>query len=116
MVFSTVTQPDYTGLREISWPTVELLPEHGEFYRVLRRTSAHWEIGTPTPLKDIAERMAQQQNMCAIVNLRAHAPTLYQALAPLEAIIQVQPERQIRLRGALHLCPGGRPAVPRFPL
>ena len=81
VVFSTATQPDYTGLREISWPASELLPEHGEFYRALRRTSARWEIDTPTPLEEIAERMTQQQNVCAIVNLRAHARKLYRALA-----------------------------------
>ena len=41
VVFSTATQPDYTGLREINWSASELLPEHSEFYRALRRTAAH---------------------------------------------------------------------------
>ena len=81
VVFSTATQPDYSGLREINWPAVELLPEHRHFYKALRRTWAHWDIDTTTPLEDIAEKMAQNQNVCAIVNLRAHARKLYRALS-----------------------------------
>ncbi len=104
VIFSTATQPDYTGLREISWPATELLPEHSEFYRALRRTSVHWKIDTPTPLEDIAERMAKQQNVCAIVNLRAHARTLYQALA------RRCPEEEIFLLST-DLCPAHRTEV-----
>lgn len=80
MVFSTATQPDYTGLRDITWPAVELLPEHEHFYQALRRTQVLWEIDEPTPLGKIADRMAESQNVCTIVNLRAHARNLYQAL------------------------------------
>lgn len=104
VVFSTATQPDYTGLREINWPASELLPEHTEFYSALRRTSAHWEIDTPIPLEDIAERMAQQQNVCAIVNLRAHAQKLYQALA------LCCPEEELFLLST-DLCPAHRTEV-----
>ena len=104
VVFSTATQPDYTGLREINWSASELLPEHSEFYRVLRRTSAHWEIDTPTPLEEIARRMAQQQNVCTIVNLRAHARKLYQALA------QYCQEEELFLLST-DLCPAHRTEV-----
>ena len=81
VVFSTATQPDYTGLQEVNWQASELLPEYDAFYKALRRTSTHWEIETPTPLEDIAERMAEQKNVCAIVNLRSHARSLYRALS-----------------------------------
>ena len=81
MVFSTATQPDYTGLREVQWPAVELLPEHRSFYKALGRTTIRWEIDTPVQLEEIANRMAESQNVCAIVNLRAHARKLYRALA-----------------------------------
>ena len=104
VVFSTATQPDYTGLREINWSASELLPEHSEFYRALRRTAAHWEIDTPTPLEEIAERMAQHQNVCTIVNLRAHARTLYQALA------RLCPEEEVFLLST-DLCPAHRTEV-----
>ena len=104
VVFSTATQPDYTGLREINWFASELLPEHSEFYRALRRTSAHWEIDTPTPLEEIARRMAQQQNVCTIVNLRAHARKLYQALA------QYCQEEELFLLST-DLCPAHRTEV-----
>ncbi len=81
MVFSTATQPDYTELLKTHWPAVELLPDHQNFYEALRRTEVQWEIHTPTPLEEIADRMAQNRNVCAIVNLRVHARKLYQALA-----------------------------------
>ena len=104
VVFSTATQPDYTGLREINWPASELLPEHHAFYKALRRTSTRWEIDTPTPLVDIAVEMAEQQNVCAIVNLRAHARTLYQALS------RRCPEDEIFLLST-DLCPAHRTEV-----
>lgn len=80
MVFSTATQPDYTGLRDITWPAVELLPEHEHFYQALRRTQVLWKLDEPTPLEKIADQMAERQNVCTIVNLRAHARNLYRAL------------------------------------
>ena len=104
VVFSTATQPDYTGLQQINWRASELLPEHNEFYKALRRTSARWEIDTPTLLEDIAERMARQQNVCAIVNLRAHARTLYQALA------RSCPEEELFLLST-DLCPAHRTKI-----
>ena len=60
---------------------VELLPEHRSFYKALGRTTIRWEIDTPVQLEEIANRMAESQNVCAIVNLRAHARKLYRALA-----------------------------------
>lgn len=104
VVFSTATQPDYTGLQEVDWPASELLPEYNVFYKALRRTSAHWEIDAPTLLEDIAERMAQQRNVCAIVNLRAHARKLYQALA------QHCPKEEVFLLST-DLCPAHRTEV-----
>ena len=80
MVFSTATQPDYTGLLESNWNAVELLPEHREFYRSLCRTEIQWELDAKTPLHEIANRMAKSQNVCAIVNLRSHARKLFFAL------------------------------------
>ena len=66
--------------------------------------AAHWEIDTPTPLEEIAERMAQHQNVCTIVNLRAHARTLYQALA------RLCPEEEVFLLST-DLCPAHRTEV-----
>lgn len=81
VVFSTATQPDYRCLEELGWSARELLPEYRQFYEALRRTCVAWEVEAPTPLEEIAERMAEGQNVCAIVNLRAHARKLYRALA-----------------------------------
>ena len=101
MVFSTATQPDYTGLRDFLWPAAELLPKHQAFYEALRRTKIRWEIDTATPLEEIAERMKQSSNVCAIINLRAHARKLYRALA------ERCPEDEIFLLST-DLCPAHR--------
>ena len=104
VVFSTATQPDYTGLKETQWPAVELLPEHRSFYKALGRTEVRWEIDTPAPLEEIANRMAENQNVCAIVNLRAHARKLYQALA------ERCPQEELFLLST-DLCPAHRTQV-----
>lgn len=104
MVFSTATQPDYSGLREVNWRAVELLPNHKDFYQALSRTRVVWEIDRPTDLQEIAHRMAANQNVCTIVNLRAHAKKLYHAL---EALC---PKEEIFLLST-DLCPAHRTQV-----
>ena len=104
MVFSTATQPDYTGLQGNNWSAIELLPEHPEFYHALRRTKVCWEIETPVPLEEIADRMARAQNVCTIVNLRTHARKLYRILAE-----RCPPEEIFLL--STDLCPAHRTEV-----
>lgn len=106
MVFSTATQPDFVELRGTSWNPVELLPEYRVFYSALRRTEVQWDMDTSIPLDEIADRMASQQNVCTIVNLRAHARTLYGALQ------QRCPEDEIFLLST-DLCPAHRTEVIR---
>ncbi len=83
MVFSTATQPAFEALSELNWHPREILPEHPQLYCKLRRTKVNWRLNTPVPLTDIAEEMARQESVCAVVNLRRHARTLYEALKPL---------------------------------
>lgn len=106
MVFSTATQPDYTGLGSIHWSATELLPEHQDFYQALRRTEVRWDVDRPMPLEEIAQQMANGRNVCAIVNLRAHARKLYLALAGL------CPEEELFLLST-DLCPAHRTDIIR---
>lgn len=104
MVFSTATQPDYSGIQKVDFPALELLPNHKDFYQALSRTRIVWEIDSPTDLQEIAQRMAASQNVCTIVNLRAHAKKLYCALEGL------CPKEEIFLLST-DLCPAHRTQV-----
>lgn len=87
MLFSTATQPEFGALpplqkgKEAVWEPTELLPDHADLYRQMHRVNAVWCLEKDTPLADIAEEMAQQSSVCAIVNLRRHARTLFQQLS-----------------------------------
>lgn len=83
MVFSTATQPNWGTIPQLDWHSAEILPEHRMLYQALQRTRVIWQVEEPVPLEKIAYEMAQQESICAIVNLRRHARTLYQALEPL---------------------------------
>ncbi|MBR5364659.1 MAG: CRISPR-associated helicase Cas3' [Clostridia bacterium] len=82
MLFSTATQPDYDAIPTLAWNPTEILPDHEVLYRVLRRTRIEWRIepGKRTALSGIAEEMAAESNVCAIVNLRKHAVSLFESL------------------------------------
>ena len=87
MLFSTATQPEFGFLPALQtekkpvWAPTELLAEHADLYRQMHRVNAVWCLERDTPLADIAEEMAQQSSVCAIVNLRRHARTLFQQLS-----------------------------------
>ena len=85
MVFSTATQPDFAQILGLTWKPTEILPDSGPLspnalYPALRRVRTEWRISTRTQLEDLAAEMAAQSSVCAIVNLRRHARTLYRAL------------------------------------
>ena len=87
MLFSTATQPEFGALPSLQkgnksvWEPIELLPDHADLYHQMHRVNAVWCLEKDTPLADIAEEMAQQSSVCAIVNLRRHARTLFQQLS-----------------------------------
>ena len=87
MLFSTATQPEFGALPPLQkgnksvWEPIELLPDHADLYHQMHRVNAVWCLEKDTPLADIAEEMAQQSSVCAIVNLRRHARTLFQQLS-----------------------------------
>lgn len=82
MVFSTATQPDYRSIRRIGnrWEPKEILPAYEMYYSALKRTSAEWRLDQATSFEIIAQEMLEEQNVCAIVNLRKHARKLFQFL------------------------------------
>ena len=85
MVFSTATQPDFAQIPGLTWKPTEILPDSGPLspdalYPALRRVRTEWRISARTQLEDLAAEMAAQSSVCAIVNLRRHARTLYRAL------------------------------------
>ncbi len=82
VVFSTATQPEFGVIPALKghWSPVEILPDGAPLYQKLRRTRLQWRLEKRTPLEQIADEMAQERNVCAIVNLRKHARKLYQFL------------------------------------
>ena len=82
MLFSTATQPNYENLKDLPWQTREIIPEPQKLYDKLHRVEVDWHIDNKAKisLEDIAAEMSQNENVCAIVNLRKHARKLYSLL------------------------------------
>ena len=78
MVFSTATQPDFGAIEHTEWNPTEILENHEELFRKMRRVHTQWR--KELPLADVAEEMSVQRNSCCIVNLRSHARTLFKTL------------------------------------
>lgn len=86
MVFSTATQPDFSGIPDVAWQPREILPENGLLFEKTRRVSVQWRLtrnekreNNPT-FSQIAGEMAEERNVCCIVNLRRHARALVRSL------------------------------------
>lgn len=75
VLFSTATQPDYAALPGIDWAPQEILPDHAQFYRALQRTRVEWRVGEgqALPLEQVADELAAESSVCAILNMRRHA-------------------------------------------
>lgn len=79
MVFSTATQPNFETI-DSTWKPQEIVTDHSWMYHALQRVSVRWNIESPTALAQIAEEMAQEKNVCTIVNLRRHGRKLFELL------------------------------------
>lgn len=104
MVFSSATQPDYSTLKKLQWQPREILPDHARLFDALKRVKVDWRINRNTSLAEIAEEMAAQSSVCAIVNLRRHARELAEVLA------QKCPEDEVYYL-TTDLCPAHRTKV-----
>lgn len=80
MVFSTATQPEFKFINGVFWKPTEIVPEYPMMYKKLKRTEVEWRIKTQIPLKQIAQEMKKEENVCVIVNLRRHAVELFELL------------------------------------
>ena len=80
MVFSTATQPEFKSIQGVSWKPIEIVPEYPMMYKKLARTQVEWRIKKQIPLEEIARKMEEEENVCAIVNLRRHAVELFEVL------------------------------------
>ena len=81
MVFSTATQPDYSAINglQLRKPR-EILPDHAVYYQKLKRTDVEWRLQAPVAWEQLSSELAQKTSVCAVVNLRKHARTLYRLL------------------------------------
>lgn len=83
MVFSTATQPDFGSLKDTEWRPTEIVPDNSSMFDRTRRVKVEWrlftnsDIGRNPTFADIASEMVENRNVCAIVNLRAHARELF---------------------------------------
>ena len=83
MVFSTATQPDYSAIRSLeNWRPREILPDHAAYYASLRRTQVHWRLLDEEQMSwpQLVQELSEKESVCAIVNLRKHARSLYRLL------------------------------------
>lgn len=86
MVFSTATQPDFSGIPDTKWRPTEIMPQNARLFTMLRRVNTEWRLGKneerlcAQTLAQIAREMAQVHNVCCIVNLRRHAKALIREL------------------------------------
>ena len=106
MLFSTATQPDFQAIPGIDWHSTEVCPNNEAMYRALRRVQVAWRImpGEQTPLQQIAREMTEEKSVCAIVNLKKHAKTLFEALKE-----NCEPDTVFYM--TTELCPSHRRAV-----
>ena len=80
MIFSTATQPEFKYIQGVSWMPTEIVPEYSIMYEKLKRTQVEWMVERQISLRNIAQEMQQEENVCVIVNLRRHAAELFKFL------------------------------------
>lgn len=106
VVFSTATQPSFGYRPGLSWQPREIAPDPAALFAATRRVTVDWRLKQPISLVEIAGEVAQENQACAIVNLRAHARALYRQL-----VEQTGAESTFFL--TTDLCPAHRLAVLR---
>lgn len=91
MVFSTATQPDFQAIKGAEWYPTEMIPDSRILFENTKRVQVEWRLNIndqhtyKTDFGVIASEMANENNVCAVVNLRRHARELFHALMDLVA-------------------------------
>jgi len=80
MVFSTATQPDFDALGDVEWEPHEILPENAELFEKLKRTEVDWRLKQEIGFSELAGEIANEDSVCAIMNLRRHAQAVFKCL------------------------------------
>lgn len=83
IVFSTATQPAYESLNhyfsnnaEMEWQPKEIVPKELKLFERSKRVKSVWH-GQAMTFDQVAEKIAEADQVLAIVNLRRHAQELY---------------------------------------
>jgi CRISPR-associated helicase Cas3/CRISPR-associated endonuclease Cas3-HD len=80
VVLSTATQPAFQYRRNMQWQPREIVKNPQALFTSARRVEMEWRVEKAVPLEQIADEMAEQPSVCAILNLRRHARRLYTLL------------------------------------
>lgn len=91
----------------------ELAPDPSGLYEKLKRVNVHWRRD-PVPDSEIAARFAEQPQMLCIVNSRAHARSLFEAIREQDGALHLTTlmcarHRRFVLAGAREALEAGRP-------
>lgn len=114
IVFSTATQPAFTTLnQEIkkytlvdnSWHPQEIVDNNLRLFQRSKKVEVNWRK-EPISWQDLAKEIAVEKQVLSVVNLRAHAKELYQAVK------EIDTKDKIKTEGIFHLstdmCPAHR--------
>ena len=105
VVFSTATQPSFARRPDVVWEPQEIIRDPEVLFLQTRRCTVYWETEKRAAMEEIAARMANERNVCAIVNTKSQARTLFHAL---KAFV---PGKDAPLCLSTDLCPAHRRAV-----
>ncbi len=86
IVFSTATQPAFSAIpafRDLEAREIVPHPEH--FFDLLRRVAYEWRTDPPVDWTEVAGSMAREDQVLAVVNTKANALALLDALDDLDA-------------------------------
>lgn len=87
VVISTATQPAFEEIPEFAeLPAREIVPEPARHFRVLKRVTYEWRTDRPLEWADVAELMSEETQALAVVNTKADALALLDALGDHEAL------------------------------
>jgi CRISPR-associated helicase Cas3/CRISPR-associated endonuclease Cas3-HD len=88
VVFATATQPAFDTLHEAvtrhaarGWQTVEVVPEHPQMFKALKRVHVDWPTGgEKRTWTNLADELCLTDQALVVVNLKRHALALLKAL------------------------------------
>ena len=87
VVFSTATQPAFAAIPAFSdLQATEIVPQPERYFDTLRRVTYDWRTGAALGWHDVAGLMMQEKQVLAVVNTKADALTLLDALGDPHAL------------------------------